>query len=91
MVDVAPDEVDGIKEPLIEDMAQLLEIPEGELHYLVVDDENGPNSKQSFISLKGGGVFFWKLFFFVEKKQFFVSYNIQGLKYHMIIILLRTF
>merc|ERR1719461_1078918 len=45
LVDVAPDEVDGIKEPLIEDMAQLLEIPEGELHYLVVDDENGPNSQ----------------------------------------------
>jgi len=48
LVDVAPDEVDGIKDPLIEDMAQLLEIPEGELHYLVVDDENGPNSIVKF-------------------------------------------
>ena len=39
-------------------------------------------------SLKGGGGFFRKLVFFDEKNQFFVSYNIQGLKCHMIIILL---
>ena len=38
--------------------------------------------------LKRGGGFFWKLFFFDEKEQFFIFYDIYGLKSRVIIILL---